>query len=78
MDPMISDAIALHGVTALHPNRGQLRHGNPGGDPSSSPRCGARNRRGAPCGSPGDVERAVRQLYPLLAAWRPFVGSEDG
>ncbi len=52
MDPMVSDAVALHGVTALHPNRGQLKHGNRGGDPSSSPRCGARNRSGAPCGSP--------------------------
>jgi hypothetical protein len=52
MDPMTSDAVALQSVTALHPNHGQLKHGNRGGDPSSSPRCGARNRRGAPCGSP--------------------------
>ena len=52
MDPMISDAVALQPDTTLQPNRGQLKHGNPGGDPSSSPRCGDRNRRGEPCGSP--------------------------
>lgn len=52
MNPKISEGVALHGATALQPNRGELKHGNRSGDPSSSPRCGARNRHGAPCGSP--------------------------
>src|SRR5690349_19011622 len=29
--------------------RGQLRHGNPSGDWSTAPRCGAKTRRGTPC-----------------------------
>ncbi|WP_420818736.1 HGGxSTG domain-containing protein [Occallatibacter savannae] len=32
--------------------RGWLRNLNPPGDFSTAPRCGARTRRGAPCGSP--------------------------
>ncbi|MGH3641854.1 MAG: HGGxSTG domain-containing protein [Mycobacterium sp.] len=32
--------------------RGWLRHGNPPGDPSTAPRCGARTRAGAPCRAP--------------------------
>ncbi len=31
---------------------GELRHGNPSGDPSSSPRCGAKTRAGKPCQGP--------------------------
>src|SRR4051812_14059413 len=31
---------------------GWLRNGNPVGDPSSAPRCGARTRGGKPCQSP--------------------------
>ena len=33
--------------------RGRLRNGNPPGDPSGAPRCGARTRRGSPCLAPG-------------------------
>jgi hypothetical protein len=32
--------------------RGKLRNGNPSGDFSKAPRCGARNRRGTPCQCP--------------------------
>ena len=31
---------------------GTLRNGNPPGDPSKAPRCGARTRRGSPCQAP--------------------------
>lgn len=31
----------------------RLRNGNPAGDPSKSPRCGAKTRSGAPCRAPG-------------------------
>ena len=33
-------------------NSGRLLHGNPGGDPSKAPRCGAKTRRGTPCNAP--------------------------
>lgn len=29
--------------------RGRLKNGNPGGDPDSAPRCGAKTRAGKPC-----------------------------
>lgn len=32
-----------------HPLHGELKHGNPPGDPSTAPRCGARTRWGKPC-----------------------------
>ena len=32
--------------------RGRLKNGNPPGDLSSNPRCGARTRRGTPCQCP--------------------------
>ena len=32
--------------------RGKLRNGNPSGDFSKAPRCGAKNRRGLPCRCP--------------------------
>src|SRR5947209_6820358 len=32
--------------------RGRLLHGNPGGDPSTAPRCGAKTRSGATCKAP--------------------------
>jgi hypothetical protein len=32
--------------------RGRLRNGNPPGDPSKAPRCGAKTRRGTPCQGP--------------------------
>lgn len=33
-------------------NRGWLMHGNPPGDPSEAPRCGARTRENQPCRAP--------------------------
>ena len=33
-------------------NRGWLKHGNPPGDPSQAPRCGARTRKDQPCRAP--------------------------
>jgi hypothetical protein len=45
-------------------NRGRLRNGNPAGDPTSSPRCGAKTRSGEPCRGPAmwnpRTERYVR------------------
>lgn len=32
--------------------RGRLRNGNPPGDPTTAPRCGARTRVGRPCRGP--------------------------
>ena len=32
--------------------RGQLKNGNPSGDPSKAPRCGAKTRNGAACNAP--------------------------
>lgn len=37
---------------ALAPRRGWLRHGNPPGDPSKAPRCGALTRQKTPCRAP--------------------------
>jgi hypothetical protein len=45
MDPMQTD-----GTARSRPYT--LRHGNPPGDPSSSPRCGAKTRSGTPCRAP--------------------------
>lgn len=33
-------------------HRGVLKHGNPAGDPSTAPRCGARTRNGGACRAP--------------------------
>jgi hypothetical protein len=40
------------GVTPHDKRRGTLKNGNPSGDFSKAPRCGAKNRRGAPCQCP--------------------------
>jgi len=37
---------------SVHRRRGWLRNGNPVGDPSKAPRCGAQTRRHAPCRGP--------------------------
>src|SRR4051794_25575601 len=44
-----------HNTTILTSlNRGRLRNGNPSGDPSRSPRCGAKSKRtGLPCRAAG-------------------------
>lgn len=34
-------------------SRGRLKNGNPSGDPSKAPRCGAKTRSGALCRQPG-------------------------
>jgi excisionase family DNA binding protein len=43
-----------HDTQEIHerPGRGWLRNGNPVGDPRSSPRCGARTRKGTACQGP--------------------------
>ena len=46
MNPIHSDSnLAIN-------SRGHLRNGNPSGNPSSSPRCGAATRSGKPCAAP--------------------------
>src|SRR5208282_4850987 len=40
-------------------NRGWLRNGNPAGDPSKSPRCGARTRSGKRCRAPAMWSKAA-------------------
>jgi hypothetical protein len=56
MDPMQSGVKALtidnQRVGPATPRFGKLRNGNPSGDPSTSPRCGAKTRSGAPCRAP--------------------------
>ena len=45
----------MQNKTANEPHtkrRGWLKNGNPQGNPASAPRCGARTRKGAPCGCP--------------------------
>jgi hypothetical protein len=42
----------LRPATQNGTNRGRLLHGNPGGDPSLAPRCGATTRSGQPCRAP--------------------------
>jgi len=40
-------------MSAPHTKQGILRHGNPSGDFSSSPRCDAQTRKGTDCQAPG-------------------------
>jgi hypothetical protein len=44
----------------VSPSRGSLRNGNRPGDPSKSPRCGARTRAGKPCRAPAMWSAAAR------------------
>src|SRR5260370_41246710 len=39
-------------MNPMHSGHGWLRNGNPPGDLSRAPKCGARTRRGTPCQSP--------------------------
>jgi hypothetical protein len=61
MDPMQSDLKALtidnQRVGRAKPCYGKLRNGNPSGDPSTSPRCGAKTRSGAPLSRTCHAER---------------------
>ena len=43
--------------------RGWLRHGNPPGDVSTAPRCGARTRQGTPCQGPAMRNRQRCRLH---------------
>ena len=52
--------------------RGWLRNGNPQGDPARAPRCGARTRRGSPCGC-----RAIRGKEALPDTRPPLYGATD-
>lgn len=50
-----SAGVGMQNKTENEPHakrRGWLRNGNPPGNPSDAPRCGARTRKGLPCGSP--------------------------
>lgn len=55
-------------------NRGRLRNGNPGGDLSASPRCGARAKStGRPCRAPG-----VRKADGTYGRCRMHGGASTG
>ena len=56
--------------TPHEPRRGWLKNGNPPGDLSQVRRCGAKNRRGTPCGA-RHGKRAVQ------APRRPKFRAED-
>lgn len=43
--------------------RGWLRNGNPPGDPSRAPRCGARTRKGVPGGSPALLGKSRCRMH---------------
>lgn len=45
------------------PRRGTLRHGNPPGDPSKAPRCGAITRRQTTCAQPAMRHRRRCRLH---------------
>ncbi len=47
-----SDQITLHTGVQNGTRRGWLKNGNPPGDPSKAPRCGAKTRSGQPCRAP--------------------------
>ena len=46
---------------------GCLKNGNPRGDPSTAPRCGARTRRGTPCQAPALREKRRCRLHGGLS-----------
>jgi hypothetical protein len=47
--------------------RGWLKNGNPAGDPSTAPRCGAKTRRGTPCRGPKVRNRTRCRLHGGLS-----------
>ena len=49
---MVKGRVKNIAVTPHDKRRGVLRNGNPPGDFSKAPRCGAKNRRGTPCQCP--------------------------
>jgi hypothetical protein len=59
--------------------RGVLRHGNPAGDPSTAPRCGARTGNGGACRAPAMQNPKTGRLHALSNArrgghWTPNAG----
>src|SRR5215470_14627569 len=54
---MAQDEESMNSETRALRNRGRLRNGNLGGDFTSSPRCGARTRRGTTCQAPAMKSR---------------------
>lgn len=48
--------------------RGMLRNGNPAGDPTTAPRCGARTRRGTRCLAPAMRGRRRCRLHGGLSS----------
>ncbi len=52
---------------ARGPKHRRLRHGNPSGDPSTAPRCGAKTRRGTPCECPSVRNRRRCRLHGGLS-----------
>lgn len=56
--------------------RGRLRNGNPSGDFSKAPRCGAMNRRGTPCQCPAMPNGRCRLHGGLSTGPKTFAGIE--
>jgi hypothetical protein len=57
-------------ITANEPHakrRGWLKNGNPPGNPGSAPRCGARTRKGLPCGCPAAQGRKRCRMHGGLS-----------
>jgi hypothetical protein len=54
--------------------RGVLRHGNPAGDPSTAPRCGASTRNGGACRAPAMQNPKTGRLHALSNARRGATG----
>lgn len=56
MNPMSSEVFSvisrINSGKSIDARRGSLRYGNSTGDPSTTPRCGARTRRGTACRCP--------------------------
>jgi hypothetical protein len=56
--------------------RGRLKHGNPPGEPSKSPRCGARTRRQTACQGPAMKNGRCRMHGGKSTGPRTAVGLE--
>jgi hypothetical protein len=54
--------------------RGRLKNGNPAGDPSTAPRCGARTRKGTPCNGPALHNGRCRMHGGTSAGPRTAIG----
>ena len=56
--------------------RGRLKNGNPSGDPSRAPRCGARTRGGQPCRGPAMANGRCRMHGGTSTGPRTAAGLE--